>query len=184
MNLRDIQLLQRHWLVLAASILLSGISIWALLAPEDFPREGAAIAEPSKLMLAPTGMAISALERPVFNKARSAVAPLDDTNALGLGGDSNVATLPPVPPPQLPTLVGLATGRGKAIAIIKGADGTARNVSVGDNVDGWTIISISRAGAKLSVAGITQNITLNYGNQQGASSSSALASNMPSEKGN
>lgn len=184
MNIRDIQIPEKHWLVLGASFLISGASVWALLSPEEFPTEEASIAEPTQLRLAPTESAIALMEQPVFNKARSPLAPADDASAFALAPSGDAAAASPASPPQLPTLVGLATGRGKAIAILKGADGAARNVGAGDSVDGWTIISINRNGAKLTAAGVTQDITLNYGSQQSASTSPAVAITAPSERGN
>jgi hypothetical protein len=184
MNIRDIQLPDKHWLVLGASFLISGLSVWTLLSPEELLTEEANIAVPTKLRLAPIGSAIALLEQPVFNRERSPIAPANDANALAFPPSGDAAAAPAAPPPQLPTLVGVATGRDKAVAILKGADGAARNVSAGDSVDGWTIISISRNGAKLSAAGVTQDITLNYGNQQSASTAPAVAIAVPSERGN
>lgn len=184
MNMRDIRLPDRHWLVLAVALLISAASVWILLGAEELLVDEVSIADPTKLKLAPTGSATALLEQPLFNKGRSPVVTADEAGALALMPGGEAAPVPPAPPPQLPTLVGLATGKGKAVAIMKGADGTAQNMSVGDSIDGWTVVSISRTGASVSAAGVTQNIILNYADQQGGSTSPALAATAPSERGN
>ena len=43
----------------------------------------------------------------------------------------------------LPVLVGIASARGRAVALLKIADGQTARARVGDRVDGWTVDSIS-----------------------------------------
>ena len=174
----------RHWLLLAGALMLSSATVWGLLAPEELPDEPMPAQYLTKLKLAPMGAAIALLEKPLFTKTRAPVELAAEGGMLGETGGGEILPAPPAPPLQLPTLVGIATGRGKAIAILKGLDGAARNLSVGDSIDGWTVLAINKARTKISAAGVTHNISLDYTNKQTTGAAPALAVNVVPERGN
>ncbi len=86
------------------------------------------------------------VQRPLFFPSRRAAPPMVEAA--------------PTAPPTLATipaegtrLIGVAVDRqGRAIAVLRMAAGSERRVAVGDQVQGWTIDTIGRAGLGLSVA--------------------------------
>lgn len=45
--------------------------------------------------------------------------------------------------PKLPSLVGIASGRGSVVALLKGANGQVVRTHMGEVVDGWRVRAIS-----------------------------------------
>lgn len=180
----DLRWPERHWLVLATSLLFFGIALWLLLGPDEQVIDVPDTSSLTKLKRAPSGTAIVLLEQPLFNKERSPPELAEDGVSLTAGAPAEAIPIPPAPPSQLPTLVGIAAGRGKAVAIMKGLDGSARNYGVGDDIDGWAVVSISRNAVRVTAVGVTQNISLNYQNQNQASSTPVVVANAEPERGN
>ncbi|HEY2069243.1 MAG TPA: type II secretion system protein N [Rhizomicrobium sp.] len=88
--------------------------------------------------------------RALFDPARQ---PVEEPKAQGAASAS--ATPPPV------SLVGVAIGANKSVALLKKPDEQAAvSVSVGDAVDGWQVTRIARDQVVLSANGTDVTITL------------------------
>ena len=75
----------------------------------------------------------------------------------------------PAPPPAaLPRLVGIASrSRGRAVALVKGADGETVMLAPGRSVDGWRLVAIGRDQAVFELGGARQTARLDFSNKDG-----------------
>jgi len=95
-------------------------------------------------------------DAPLFNAERSATP-------VGDPADVQEAAAPVAPPPQL---VGTIAGRGgDSVALIKDASGEAHTLRIGEDIDGWRLVSIGNGTATLDHAGDRQTIALDFLNR-------------------
>jgi hypothetical protein len=173
---------ERHWLILFASVLLSVCVPWILLTQ---PGPSVPVRSPpqiTKLRLSETSQAVVLRERPLFNSNRSAeVSEIDFASGVGISSVSNLPAPPAPAAPTPPELVGVATGKNRAIAIVKGNDGLARNLAPGQIVDGWTLTEVGRASASFRNGDFKQTVALGLGNKQPPSAGKLPAGNLPEQ---
>jgi hypothetical protein len=81
------------------------------------------------------------------------------SRTLAAAGES--ATTPPAPPPQL---TGIVLGGGRAVALVKSANGgDTRMLHAGETVDGWTIVGIAARQIIVARDGAQQTVALEFG---------------------
>jgi hypothetical protein len=81
---------------------------------------------------------------------------------------------PPPPPPPVPKLVGVAGGRGKAVALVKGVNGETVMLSRGQSVDGWRLVGIGPTSAVFALGGNRQTVRLDFGNKAAGPAASPI----------
>lgn len=93
---------------------------------------------------------------------------------------ASAAAVPPTPPPALPVLVGIVLrSGGSGVALAKGSDGQTQTLRTGEQIDGWTLVALSRAAVVFAQGGTRQTVALNFGSAkvQSASAGPAQAAN-------
>ena len=93
---------------------------------------------------------------------------------------ASAAAMPPTPPPALPVLVGIVLrSGGPGVALAKGSDGQTQTLRTGEQIDGWTLVALSRAAVVFAQGGTRQTVALNFGSAkvQSASARPAQAAN-------
>lgn len=169
---------ERHWVILFFAALLSVCAPWIFLTqpiPAIPERPSPQI---TSLRIAQSVEAGLLRERPLFNRRRS-LGTAELAPAVNGSMDPNLNMPEPPAPvaPAPPELVGVATGKNRAIAIVKGSDGLARNLAPGQIVDGWKLTSVGRASASFRNGEFKQTIVLGFNNKQPLSANTAPAAN-------
>jgi len=149
----------KEWTVFIICIMLSIALPWWWLS-DDIPLEietpniGFTTVKITKSILPDT-----LLERPLFNETRTQSSEVEESVVI-----DQVDVAPPPLPPE-PKLVGVAVGKGRAVAIVKGNDGKDINLKIGENIDGWKLVYIAQNSVTFSAAGIQKKIALDYANE-------------------
>lgn len=146
-------------MALAGATLLAVLCPIVLFWPSEYierPRP------PSRLTRfgAPPAVALqgTVFDAPLFNAERSA-QPAGDQAEIQAAAAALVA-----PPPQL---VGTIAGRaGDSVALIKDSGGEAHTLRIGEDVDGWRLVSIGNGTATLDRAGDRQTVALDFSNRK------------------
>jgi len=157
-----------HWLMLAACFFFCLFTTWQLLSAKPDPQQER-VAETITALKVGSPQSIETLQKqPLFNKDRKPLFAQSEDIISDEMHDQLPAELPaPAPKPSTaaPTLVGLASGRKKAVAIVKGQNGSAKNLSPGESIDGWRLLAVNRSSATFINAGIKETIKLDYSNK-------------------
>lgn len=155
-----------HFLLcLLAALLSIAIPAYLLQSPENsIPlQEDHIITEVPTLKLASID---NLTARPIFNAKRS--ANFIETPAQEEEQNAQVAEAQPIPEAveSIPlTLVGLASGKNRAIAIVKDNAGDTVNMKIGNVNNGWRLVSIGKSTAAFINNGTRQTLSLNYENK-------------------
>ncbi|MEP2990033.1 MAG: hypothetical protein ABJN65_01175 [Parasphingorhabdus sp.] len=153
--------IERHWIILGvAAVFMIGVP-WLLLSrePEAPPEKQPLIV--SKVQSQEIVSADISLQKPIFNAERK---PFTDTMARAENLEDVEEALPQQAP--APTLVGVVSKRrGKAVAIVKGQDGTAQTLSPGQNIDGWRLVSVGKSGARFASSSGPVDVNLDFANK-------------------
>lgn len=116
----------RWWPVCGSILVMSVIAYASTLTPAHIrsasPPPAPVVIPPSKNL-----EASSNTERPIFSAPETASSDADSV------GESA----------KLPSLVGIASGRGTVVALLKGANGQIVPAHIGDLLEGWTVRTIS-----------------------------------------
>lgn len=128
------RLLQRRYIAVAVASIAAIIAPIHIASTALLPGTGAPPPEARVARLAPLPLPVDAMAGRLFFAAPLApIAPTPDAVA------GNAAMPPPSP---APTLLGTAThGNGRAVAVLRGASGTAM-LRTGEEMDGWRVTAI------------------------------------------
>lgn len=102
------------------------------------------------------------IESPLFTETRK----LNFESDVMTSDDVNETLTEPVPPE--PKLVGVVSGFGKSVIIVKGNSGEDQNLEIGDNIDGWRLINVGNNSATFQAADVRRVIRLDYFNKVGS----------------
>lgn len=161
-------LLDTHRLIIAGTALLAVIVpatlLWSQRPAIDLPARTAIT--PLRIVAAePLGPAI---ETPLFNIGRSPLPPEPPASA--------VATAEAAPPAPPPVLVGtIARRRGGGLALVKNNAGETVALRVGEEVDGWRLVSVGESEAVLDQAGRRETAALDFRNKNQAAGAAPAA---------
>lgn len=156
-----------RWLVLgAAAVAAVAMPVFLLGGAEAGPPPPQPMRSPTIVSPRPSGGLAFALTAPPFDADRTpnaASVPGQATDAAA----SAAAAAPPPPPPPLPQLVGIASGRGRSVALLKKAGGETVMVGRGEAVDAWAVLSIGRDHAVLGKDGARHMLRFAFPNKAG-----------------
>lgn len=96
------------------------------------------------------------IERPVFNAGRSP----DPKPSPATGDAAGVSAPPAIGDLSKVRLTGIVSHSSGALAFLLKSDGQPAVLSLGDNIDGWTIKSINTLGVHLEGQGQTSTLRL------------------------
>jgi len=170
------RVLAEPWVLWAlAALLLVAIPAW-MLWPEDQVAPSPAVGTPQNIAIV-EGQSLEILaERPLFNAERKPLAPVDPNAPETPAGE--VAP----PPPAVPRLVGVVTRRkGKAVAIVRGADGSDRTLARGESADGWQLVAIGADWARFTLGEQQQTVKMEFGGTTGATDAGTEQASAASE---
>ena len=165
-------LLDTDRLIIAGAALLAVMGPVMLLWPEapsiDLPARPAV----TRLHMAAADPLGPALETPLFNIGRSPLPPEPPPSA-----EATAEAVPPAPPPML---VGtIARRQGGGVALIKTNAGETVALSVGEEADGWRLVSVGESRAVLDQGGRREALTLDFRNKEQAVAGGGVAVNAP-----
>jgi len=154
-------LLDADRLIIAAAALLAVMAPVILLWPEapsiDLPARPT-VTSLHMVAAEPLG---PVLRKPLFNIGRSPLPPEPPAPPEA------VADATPPPPP--PTLVGtIARRQGGGVALVKYSAGETAALRVGEEVDGWRLVSVGESQAVLDQGGRRETVTLDFRNKDRA----------------
>jgi hypothetical protein len=163
-------LLKSRHLVMGVAALAAVASPRYLLSAQPIvPEQGTiGLSTPLARITVP-GIAV-ALTSPLFEPGR-----VPPNQATQLTDATEAQVQAPASPPVLPVLVGvILRNHGGGVALAKGADGQTKTLNPGDEIDGWTLGGISRSAAVFTQGGVSQTVTLDFGNRPPAAAPGAL----------
>jgi hypothetical protein len=166
-------LVKGYWLILAAGAALAVAVPHRLLS--DTATTVHATPDPvvTRFQVRPVPALGLAFATALFTRDRTPIA--TGADAAPPAPDAQQAAAPP--PAPMPTLVGLAMrARGRAVALVKLADGSTVTAGPGDTVDGWRVAAIGRDRVTFAQGGETRAATLDFNNKPGGG---AAASPVP-----
>jgi len=156
--------IDNHWIILGVAALLMVAVPWILLsrqpeAPLEKPPLVITKVKPQDIVNADM-----ALQKPVFNPERS---PLTAAEKMMASREIDPA-MPEEAAQQAPapTLVGVVSKRhGKAVAIVKGQDGSSQTLSPGQNIDGWRLVRVGKSSARFASNNGPVDVNLDFSNK-------------------
>jgi len=151
----------REWIIFIVCAILAVVAPYYLLTSEKQNQQPVSELNVSEIKLSQTTVPNILLTKPLFNSERRVFIEKANEATAELVEDS---AAPPPPLPAEPKLVGVAIGRGKSVAIVKANDGRDTNLKIGENVDGWKLVSISRNSVIFSTQGARKKVDLDYSN--------------------
>jgi hypothetical protein len=133
---------------------LGGAGIVAVGAPLKLLKDQQAAVAPllddgpaPRIDVRPVASFDAALAKPVFSPNRAPQGAGDPTAAIAAGLAPTVET-PPPPLQPLPRLVGIVIAHpGRALVLVKSANGETLTLHPGESADGWRLVGIFRNGA-------------------------------------
>lgn len=155
---------------------------WVLLAAAAAAAIGAPVllvqAEEAEVSVPPPPPAAPAVTpRPAAPMSFALTAPPFDPDRTPDGAAPPPGTAPadaapaPPPPAAVPKLVGIASRtRGRAVALVRGANGETVMLAPGRSVDGWRLVSIGRDRAVFELGGTRETARLDFANKGAAAS--------------
>jgi hypothetical protein len=157
-------LIQAHRVAVAIGAALAlGGPVW-LLSGGDAPPPRAAAPPPTQIEPSPAGTLAYALTSPPFTPGRTVRDAAPDAAADASGAAE--APVAAAPPPSPPTLVGLVVGtRGRSVALVRGAGGETVTLARGEQIDGWTLVAVTRERATFDLGGSRHVATLDFSNR-------------------
>lgn len=160
------KIIKPHFILcLLAALLSIALPAYLLQSPQNsIPlQEDNIITEVPRLKIASID---NLTARPMFNSKRS--ANFIETPPQEEGQNAQAAEAQPLPEAveSIPlTLVGLASGKNRAIAIVKDNAGDTVNMKIGTVNNGWRLVSIGKSTAAFTNKGSRQTLSLNYENK-------------------
>lgn len=156
-----------RWVVLGGAAFAAVAMPWLLLAGGgDAPTAPQRLRPPTTVDPRPSGALAFALTAPPFDADRTPNAVPAPGAAEGAGAAPPQAA--PPPPPPLPQLVGVASGRGRTVALLKKPGGETVMLGRGESVDGWAVVAIGHDHAVLSRDGVRETLRFTFANRNGA----------------
>lgn len=145
----------------AAALLAVAVPMLLLGGGDPPPRAALArvVARPVAVTPIPAATLSFAMTAPPFDADRTPGAP----------PPAAAPPPPPPPPPPVPKLVGVAGGRGRAVALVKGVSGETVMLTRGQSVDGWRLVGIGRQDAIFALGGDRRTVRLDFGNKPAGS---------------
>jgi hypothetical protein len=164
-------------------VLLAVAAVAAVAMPILLLHEGDAAPRVARARFALPAPAVSPLPAGALSFALSA-PPFDPDRSPGSApvevAAPAAAAPPPPPPPPAPRLVGVAAGgRGRAVALVRGADGETNVLSRGQSVDGWRLVAIGPQDALFELNGRRERVRLDFGNRQSGAARPGPAAGPP-----
>lgn len=148
----------RDWFMLIICLALAVILPWQILIDDSETQDTAPDLNITEIKIAASASPDAIISRQLFSSTRGAVSEVDEIDDLGQDAPA------PIILPQEPKLVGIARGRGRSVAIVRGQDGVDQNLKPGENVNGWTLIFVASNSATFSAEGVRKIIALDYSN--------------------
>jgi hypothetical protein len=156
-------LIQGHWIPLAGGAVLAVLLPVKMLSSDAAPVALAPPPPPARVDLASAAGLSYALTAPPFTQERVPQAAAPEPSAAAPPAEP---APPPAPPPAL---VGVAVaGRGRAVALARGANGETLTLARGEAIDGWTVVAIGRDGATFEREGTRHTAQLDFANRTAA----------------
>ncbi len=149
----------KDWFLFILSLVAAIILPWLLLMDASAFQNNEADMTITDIKIVASASPNNLLAKPIFNKERGLTIETPENIELP---QENIEQTPLPPEPKL---VGIAKGRGRSVAIVKGSDGVDQNIKPGENIDGWTLIHISPNNATFRAQGVRKIIALDYGNR-------------------
>jgi len=151
---------ERHWIYLAASFALAiSVPVWLLSESDEAVRPEAMPTIAKEVPAIKQAKLETLIAKPLFSQGRSAPSASEESGAAA--PNAPIEAAPQLAP--LPSLVGVASGRRRSVAIVRGQDGQAVNLKPGEEVDGWRLVRVSKTAAIFANRGKRQSVNLNYG---------------------